>query len=392
MRYRIAFLTIIMLVAFTACNLGGEPPTQRPSQNTAIPQGGEPQVTIVSVAPGQNVAVNQAVTVTAAVTDTVGVTRVNLVANGQVADNFSSASSTGETNRTVQLDFTPRTVGVVTLEVVASRLDGTQSDPATVQITVGASSTNTPLPGAGATTGGTGGGTVNPCANVTASQCSACISGAAGANLRTIPDSSSQSSVIRVLPSGTIIPIVGRTSNSQWWQVRDGNSNAWLSDTVIDTLGVCTGVPVVANAGIPTATVIAIPTSTPVIPTATALNLPSPTPALPDLVVASVTGSSSLTLSGGSVTSTYTVVISNTGLGTSGAFSNTLTVLPGNTVINLGSVSSLARSESITLPATLTFTSAGTYTLSVRADSGSVVTETFEQNNTDNSFLVTVSN
>ena len=195
-----------------------------------------------------------------------------------------------------------------------------------------------------------------------------------------------------MLPSGTITPIIGRTSNSQWWQVRDGNSNAWLSDTVIDTLGVCTGVPVVANAGVPTATVVVIPSSTPVRLTATPLNLPSATPAMADLVVASVSGEHNLTLSSGSVTSTYTVVISNTGFGTSGAFSNTLTVLPSNTVINLGSVSSLARSESITLPATLTFTSAGTYTLSVRADSGSNVTETFEQNNTDNSFLVTVSN
>jgi hypothetical protein len=392
MRYRIAFLIIIMLFAFTACNLGGEPPTQRPSQNTAIPQGGEPQVTIVNVSPSQNVAVNQTVTVTASVTDTIGVTRVNLIANGQNADSFSSASSTGDTNRTVTLDFTPRSVGVVTLEVVAARLDGTQSDPASVQITVGAAATNTRLPGASTTGGSTGGAVVNPCANLTAAQCSACVSGAAGANLRTIPDSSSQTSVIRVIGSGTIMPIVGRTSNSQWWQVRDGNANAWLSDTVIDTLGVCTNVPVVANAGIPTATVIAIPTSTPVIPTATQLVLPSATPSLPDLVVASVTGSTSLTLSGGSVTSTYTIVISNTGFGTSGAFNNTLTILPGNTVVNLGSVSSLARSESITLPTTLTFTSAGTYTLSVRADSGSNVTETFEQNNTDNSLIVTVSN
>jgi hypothetical protein len=388
MRYRIAFIIMVILLTFTACNLGGEPPTPRPLPQTPQTQPSKPQVTIVSVTPGQNVAVNQQVTVTVTVTDTVGVTRVNLVANGQVADNFSSASSAGDTNRTVQLDFTPRSVGVVTLEVIASRLDGTQSDPATTQITVGASATNTPLPGAGS--GGTTGGgqAVNPCLNVTAAQCSACVSGAAGANLRPFP--STQTTPIRVIPSGTIMSIVGRTSDSQWWQVRDGNTNAWLSDTVIDTLGTCTNIPVVANSGLPTATTAFIPSSTPVPVTATpTLQLPTPTRAPADLIIASITGSETLTLSGGTVTSTYTIIITNTGSGASGSFASTLTVQPGNRVIDLAVISSLNPNESITLPTPLTFTGAGTYTLIVRADSGSNVTELSEVNNTG-TLIVTV--
>ncbi|MFN8375968.1 MAG: hypothetical protein U0694_24235 [Anaerolineae bacterium] len=135
--------------------------------------------------PGQSVAVNQLVTVTAAVTDTVGVTREPECQQTGLPITTQSASSSGETNRTIQLEFTPRTVGVVTLEVVASRLDGTSSDPATVQLTVGASATNTPLPGIGSTTGG--GQAVNPCLNVSASTCSACVGRAAGANLRPSP-------------------------------------------------------------------------------------------------------------------------------------------------------------------------------------------------------------
>ncbi len=390
MRYRIAFLILIMLWAFTACNLAGEPPTQRPSQVTPQTQG-RPQVTIVSVTPGQSVGLNQQVILTAAVTDTVGVTRVNLSANGQVADTFSSASSAGETNRTVQLDFTPRTVGVVTLEVVASRLDGTQSEPATTQITVGAAATATRLPGAsstGGTSGGTGGVPANPCLNVSATVCSACISGAAGANLRPAP--STQTTPIRVLPAGTITAITGRTSDNQWWQVREGNGSAWLSATVVTALGICTSVPVVANSGNPTQ--IVIPSSTPVVLTSTPIPAqPTSTRVPPDLVVASITGAETLQRSGGSVTSTYTIVITNTGGSATGTFSSTLTVLPGNTVTNLAAISSLNAGESITLPTPLTFTGAGTYTLNVRADSGNNVTESFEANNT-NSFVVTVTN
>jgi hypothetical protein len=184
--------------------------------------------------------------------------------------------------------------------------------------------------------------------------------------------------------------IVGRTSDSQWWQVRDGNTNAWLSDTVIDTLGTCTNIPVVANSGLPTATTAFIPSSTPVPVTATpTLQLPTPTRAPADLIIASITGSETLTLSGGTVTSTYTIIITNTGSGASGSFASTLTVQPGNRVIDLAVISSLNPNESITLPTPLTFTGAGTYTLIVRADSGSNVTELSEVNNTG-TLIVTV--
>ncbi|MFN8375967.1 MAG: CARDB domain-containing protein [Anaerolineae bacterium] len=121
------------------------------------------------------------------------------------------------------------------------------------------------------------------------------------------------------------------------------------------------------------------------------LALPTATRVPPDLVVASIDGAQTLTLSGGSASATYTIVITNTGGSPTGSFNSTLTVQPGNTVTNLAAISSLNAGESITLPTPLTFTGAGTYTLTVRADSGSTVTESFEANNT-NSLVVTVSN
>ncbi|NWF68350.1 MAG: SH3 domain-containing protein [Chloroflexi bacterium] len=387
MRTRIAFSVFMLLWVLAACNLAGEPPTQPPSQITP-PSNSRPQITIVSVTPGQNVAVNTQVIVTAQILDDVGVTRVQMTANGRVVKTVSSTTATGDTNRSVQLDFTPSSIGVITLQVVASRLDGTQSDPAGVQITVGSVPTNTPLPGGGSTGGGQP--APNPCLNISATTCTACVSNAAGANLRPAP--STQTTPIRVLPSGSLLPIVGRTSDNQWWQVRDGTSNVWLSDVVIDTLGVCTNIPIVANSGLPTATAIIIPSSTPVIATATfTVAPPTATRALPDLVVPQITGELAPSLGGGSsVSVTYTIVITNTGLGASGSFTSNLVVQPGNRTIDLGVISSLGPGESITLPTTLSFTAAGSYTLTARADSGSTVTESFEANNT-NTIVVTVS-
>jgi hypothetical protein len=127
-------MALWLFVVLMACNLGTSPaPTAFPTSTIPV-SAGKPQVSIVSVAPSGTVRVNQRVDVTVQITDTVGATRFQMTANGRVVKTLTSATSAGETNRTLVMDFTPNTQGVVTLVVTASRADGTQSDPAQTQV------------------------------------------------------------------------------------------------------------------------------------------------------------------------------------------------------------------------------------------------------------------
>jgi len=203
-------------------------------------------------------------------------------------------------------------------------------------------------------------------------------------NLRTGPDTIYP--VIRVLPSGSVLPITGRVSSNQWWQVRDGFNTGWVSNAVVQVFGNCTLIPIVATPPPPILTVTPSRTNTQGIPTLTPSVTPSitVTPGLPDLVITSVTGAQVLTLNAGNtpVTSSYTVQITNTGSGTSGQFANTIQVLPGGTELSLGVVGGLESGQSIVLQIDLTFTAAGVFSVTGRADNSSQITEVSEVNNT----------
>ncbi|MDK3160783.1 CARDB domain-containing protein, partial [Kamptonema cortianum] len=127
-------------------------------------------------------------------------------------------------------------------------------------------------------------------------------------------------------------------------------------------------------------------TLTPVPPTAT------PTPGPADLVISNITGPTTLMLGPGNspVSSSFTVQITNTGQGSTGQFSNTISVSPPGTESPLGVVANLNPGESIVLNVSLTFNSAGTYNVQARVDSGNQVTEVSEVNNVG-IFTVTVS-
>jgi subtilase family serine protease len=84
------------------------------------------------------------------------------------------------------------------------------------------------------------------------------------------------------------------------------------------------------------------------------------------------------------------VTITNHGSSPTGQFNNTVSVTPGGASTPLGVVASLAPGESILLNISLTFSSAGTYTIQAQVDSDSQVTELSEVNNVG-TFSVTVS-
>jgi hypothetical protein len=190
-----------------------------------------------------------------------------------------------------------------------------------------------------------------------------------------------------VLPALSVLPLTGRSADNQWWQVRYAATNqiGWISAGFSTLYGSCGTIPIVGTA---TNTPVVIPSNTPIVPTNT--SAPTVTPGLPDLVVTSIVGANALVLSGGTVTQSYSITLTNTGSGPSGAFQARITSFPPTQTRELNA-SSLPAGGSISLNVDLTFTSANAYTINVQADSGGSVTEVSEVNNSGQ-LPVTVTN
>jgi hypothetical protein len=366
---RKAVLVIALLLAVSACNLRQGPDEV---EATFTPIGGNatgrPSVSITSPADGDEVAVGDEVLVSATATDTQGVTRVELLVNNQVVKRVSSESPTGETSMNVLLDYTPTTVGDVTLQVVAYR-GTTFSNPDEVEITVRrteaqVTATLAPAPNV-------------PIIDPNDPTCRVLVN--AGLNFRTGPGTNY--SRINVLVAGTVAPIVGRIGSNEWWQIRVGTTIGWVSAAFTSVYGNCGGIPIVTPPPPPTipsvATATPPPTFTPV-PTITPP--PTATPGLADLVITNISGPATLALGGNaSVSGTYAVTITNTGGRATGQFSNAVTV--GADEIALGVVANLEAGQSIVLNIDLSFTAAGPFNVQARADSGNNITEFSEVNN-----------
>jgi subtilase family serine protease len=166
--------------------------------------------------------------------------------------------------------------------------------------------------------------------------------------------------------------------------VRVSNLTGWISTQFATAYGICTTVPVATPPITPT---VFVPTLPP--PTST-LTLPPPslTPGPADLVVTGINGPTNLSLSGGTVTSNYSVTITNTGASPTGAFNNVIAVNPPGAETALGIISNLAPGESIVLNVNLTFNTPGTYTITARADSANQVPEASEVNNSGTASVV----
>lgn len=360
-------LTLLLLVMASACNLVSEQELESQIAATATADAQIKPVIVINSPPnGTEVIVNTQVIVSVSATDQIGLTRVTLMANNQLVDSVTSQSPNGDRQINALLDFTPNTAGSVTLQAFAFR-GSVSSDPATITIFVRQNQqqvTATPAPQPGVPT-------IDP----NDPTCRALVT--AGLNVRSGP--STAYPVLTVLAPGSVVPIIGRLPDNTWWQIRAGAIVGWVSAQFTNVYGNCTGVPVIAppptpTSGVPTLTLAPTSTLTPIAPTAT------PLPA--DLVVTNISGPNLLSLGGNpSVTSNYSVTITNIGGTQTGQFNNVIRINPGGAETALGVVANLLPGESIILNVNLTFTSTGDFIIEVRADSSNQVTEVTEANN-----------
>lgn len=372
MRYFKAWI-VMALLFLGACNLTSGPPTSEPINSVTDIPSGKPTVRISSPESGSEVVVGDNVLVSANAADTVGVTRMQLIANNQIVKTVSSESISGDKNMSVLLDYKPSAPGNVTLQVIAYRA-AVASDPAEVSITVRSNQaqvTATLVPATNA-----------PDINPNDPTCRALVNTAL--NLRTGPGTNYQR--ITVLGAGTLVPVTGRIGSNQWWQVRSGVNIGWVAAEFTTLYGtLCSTIPIVAPPPSPTTTP-ATPTHTPTLfPTNTSIpQPPTSTPGPPDLVITSIIGETNVIIPSGasSVSQTYTVTITNSGNRGTGQFSNTIQVLPGGPVLDLGVSGNLRAGESISLSISLTFDTPGAYTIRATTDSGAAVEELSEFNNT----------
>ena len=378
MRNTILFL--MMVIALSACNLSrGQPSAQVPTATSGPIGSGKPEVTISSPADGDEIVVGTDLLVSANATDSVGITRVQLIANNQIVKTVSSEAATGDQSMNVLLDYKPSTAGNVKLEVIAYR-GAVASDPATIDVTVRANQAQVTA-------------TIIPITNIPPIDpndrtCRALIN--VGLNVRVGPGTGYNR--ITTVQPGVQVPITGRTGDNAWWQVRLSNGQSgWViqrnpnnvNEEFITILGICTGIPIINPPPPPTIVVpTATRTNTPP-PTATTVPLPSSTPGPADLLVTSISGETSVTIPLGenSAERTYNVAITNNGSSSTGQFSNTIRIIPGGAVEELGVVGDLGPGQSVSLSIELTFETPGDFTIQVDTDADDAVEEISDFNN-----------
>lgn len=364
MRIHSVIVLVLALWMASACNLGTTP-TQEPllTPDPTDTTSGEPTVNIISPRAGDEFVVDEQILVSANATDRVGVTRMQLLANGQIVKTVSSQSVSGDTTMSAILDYAPRSAGAVTLQVIAFR-GSRPSAPAEISINVRSqlsqiTATSVPQPG--------GNIPVIPNDGV----CRALVN--TGLNLREGPGT--EFKVIRVLPSGSLEPIIGRLGNNSWWKLRVGGTvEGWVSAEFTTPYGNCSTVPVSAAPTTPTTTVTVTTTAT-LTPTITV------TPGTPDLVVTGISGDTAPVIPAGEaeVKKTYAITITNSGFGPTGQFSSRLTF--NNTSTELAVVSNLNAGESISLNVEVSFPAAADFALQVTVDPDDTIKELSEVNN-----------
>jgi hypothetical protein len=376
---------LFFVCSIVACNLGAPEPTPQPLPTTnplpTNPSGSKPSLTVSSPRSGDSFPVNAPIFVNAVATSSEGVTRVQLYANGSPVKTVSSVSPLGDTTLNATLDYTPRAVGTVNLRVLAFR-GAISSDPVDLQVNVTNAGTQpTPLPTTGGGGSSGGGNVVIPPDGV----CRVLTNTAV--NFRSSP-TTTQQNVILTLPASTLAPVLARLPDNTWWKIAYNNQFGWVFGQLVTMTGNCFSIPVELGVtptptSSPTSTTVP-PTNTPSAPSAT------PVPQRPDLLVTNIFGRTTISLGGGSVTESYSVTITNAGIGPAGQFSAVMSVNNGPT-LDLGTVSGLDRGQSVVLQREITFSAAGTYNIRVDVDPANTVPETSDVNNRGD-ITVTVTN
>lgn len=389
MRYRIPVLALLLIFALSACNLGSDddatPTVDTQTLSSPTPTG-KPTVSIISPQTGSEVVVNSPILMSVNATDTVGVTRVQLLVEGQIARTFSSENATGDTNKNLVIDYTPRASGNIILQVIAYR-GPVASDPAEITVVVRGSQTQITAT-AQPDTGGIP--TIDPFDTT----CRALINTAL--NFRTGP--STDYDRIRTLSYGEMLPIIGRIGDNTWLQLRDGSfREGWVSADYVATYGNCNSVPIVQGPATPTSQNPPTATATTSVVINTATSVPptsQPTdPPQPNLVVTNIDGPSTVTIPSGETTvdEPFNVNVTNLGGALDTQFSTVAIILPNGTQFDVGVVANLGAGQSISLGTTITFDAPGVYALQFTVDADLQIDESSE---IDNSvvFNVTVVN
>ncbi len=351
-----------------------------------------PTVKVEAPSAGSQAQQGSPLLVSAVATDAVGITRVQLLANNQLVKTVSSESVNGEREMAAVLDYIPRLTGNVELRVVAFR--GTiASEPVVLTVQV-----VTELPDQVQVIENNS-GQVASVNSVNANDPTCRVLTNVDLNYRTGPGTSYQR--LGTFPAGRIVPIIGRLADNSWWQVRDNLTDAWVSAQYATVYGICTAIPIVRPLPSPTPNATATAVALPATSTAQPIGVPNTstpqpsvnatiTPQPPDLAVTSITGSNAVSLSGGSVSVTYSVQVTNLGGQDSGQFTTTFTVFPLNLTRELATVGNLRAGESIILNTNVLYETAQQYTLQALADSASALSESNEVNNVS-ALVVTVS-
>ena len=386
MSLRTRFATLLIVLLTGACNISTERPQATPlppALGTA--SASRPVVTITAPANGTEVVVGTDILIKGQASDAQGVTRVQLIANDRIVRTVSSESSSGLRTMEVTLDYRPVVTGTLNLEVVAWR-GSVPGDPASVSVTVRANrsqvlSTTVARPEV-------------PVIDPNDPTCRVLTNVAL--NVRV--NAGTGFDRITTLPDGRQAPVIGRLADNSWWQVslRDGTAG-WVAqhdpgnpaEQFISIYGDCTLIPALAPPQ-PTVTSGEV-TPAPAVATAAPVdsggsgdsgNTGNEGADRPDLIIASLRGPDSLTLTrgGNPVDRNFELTISNQGKASSGQFSVTLSGVPETGTIDQV-VSGLGPGESISFSHSLSFSDPEQVILVATVDSDGEVEESDETNN-----------
>lgn len=370
-------LLVLLLLVLSACNLSREDEKKTDEETIGFTPSpapspiGKPTVSIISPQTGAEVVVNEPILMSVNALDNIGITRVQLVVDGQIMRTFSSESPAGDMNKNMVIDYTPRTQGTITLQVIAFR--GTvPSDPAEIIVVVRASQTQivaTTAPSYNTIP------TIDPYDKT----CRALIN--AGLNFRTGPSTSD--SIITVLSFGEVIPIIGRLADNSWLKLRRNfTTEGWVNANYVTPYGDCASVAVIGAAA-PTPTSTSTLTPPPGVTTAPTHTPTATTPPKPNLIVTNIAGPNNITIPAGSssVAATYSVNITNQGGALNTQFSTIAILLPGGQQYDAGVVANLGAGQSISLSVNITFDTPGTFILQFVADSNDQIDESNEVDN-----------
>ncbi len=231
-RCRLVLCCVCFLLA--ACNLNSRSPatdTANASNSTRVP----PSIEIGSPGDGDEFVLGDEILVSVLAADSAGVNQVKLFVDDQIVRTVSSESLKGDLAMKAILDFVPQraNLGSITLRVLAYR-GAVVSPPDEVTVIVRESPAQivaTPAQPAGVP--------YIPNDGI----CRALVN--VGLNFRTGPGTGYR--ILSVLPSGTLAPIRGRSSQHSWWQLSAEGRAGWVSSDFTTEYGDCSRVPVVAG-------------------------------------------------------------------------------------------------------------------------------------------------